>query len=132
MIVIGAVLTLVLSFLVVIAVVVPRIKKGRKQKTVNKVPLSLPAPDTLRQKMKKEIENKWILSGKNWCEFYKSLGVTSSRTALRKYYPYEPAHPRHKLNFKNEEDFVRASVIYNFINNKKEEDVNVECRNETQ
>lgn len=128
MIVIGAVLTLVLSFLVVIAVVAPKIKKRRKQKTA---PLSLPAPDTPREKMKKKIENKWILSGKNWCEFYKSLGVTSSRKALWTYYPYEPPHPKHK-NFKNEEEFIRASVIYNFINNKKEEGVDVECRNKTQ
>lgn len=126
MLAIGAVMTIVLSFLVVMAVVVPKIR--RKRKAVNKPPLSLPAPDTSYEKEKMKIRNQFILSGRNWCEFYKSLKVKgSSRIALAKYYPHEPPDPRHK-KFKNEQEFLRARAIYNFINNKKEEGENVECR----
>ena len=117
MLVIGAVLTLVLSFLVVIAVVVPRIKKRRKQKTVNKAPLSLPAPPTPRQKIKKEIDLIWMRGAKDWCEFYKNIGVKppKRRFALQKYHP-------DTVKNGTEEEKLRASVIWDFINSYSEEE----------
>lgn len=107
MIVIGAVLTIVLSFLVVIAVVVPKIRRKRK---THKPPLSLPAPLTPYQKIKEEIDIIWIRSHRDWCEFYKNIGVKppKRRFALKRYHPDK---------FKNgtEEEKLRARVIWDFI-----------------
>ena len=119
MIVIGAVLTLVLSFLVVIAVVVPKVR--RKRRTAYKPPLSLPAPPTPRQKIKKEIDLIWIRSFNDWCEFYKRIGVNppKRRFALRNYHP-------DKVKNGTEEEKLRASVIWDFINSYSEEES--ECK----
>lgn len=109
MIVIGAVVTLVLSFLVVLAVVVPKIKKRRKRKAP---PLSLPAPPSPQQKIKQDIDLIWIQSYQDWCEFYKKIGVEppKRRVALQKYHPDTV-----KKEKRTEEEKLRASVIWNFI-----------------
>lgn len=109
MIVIGAVLTLVLSFLVVIAVVVPKIKIRKKRKAPS---LSLPAPPSPQQKIKQDIDLIWIQSYQDWCEFYKNIGVEppQRKFALKKYHP-----DNHKVKTGTEEEKLRASVIWNFI-----------------
>ena len=110
MIVIGAVLTLVLSFLVVIAVVVPKIKIIRKKRKTP--PLSLPAPPSPQQKIKQDIDLIWIQSYQDWCEFYKNIGVKPPKRsfALQKYHP-----DNYKVKTGTEEEKLRASVIWNFI-----------------
>ena len=118
MIVIGAVLTLVLSFLVVIAVVVPKIKIRKKRKAPL---LSLPAPPSPQQKIKQDIDLIWIQSYQDWCEFYKNIGVKPPKRsfALQKYHP-----DNNKVKNGTEEEKLRASVIWNFIQSHED----TECK----
>ncbi len=110
MIVFGAILTFVVVYLVIMSVLVPRRRKRKGKESL----LMLPEPPSLRKQVKKDIENLWIRSSKDWCEFYRAIGASDRRQALKMYYPYEPQDPRY--NFKNESEYLRADVIFNFVN----------------
>lgn len=141
MLVIGAVLTLVLSFLVVIAVVVPKIRKRRKKSQSNLLMLPAPAPVVQRrperwakEDFKKNIQNLYTSSGKNFNVFFQKLGVNprirakynlNDRNQLRNFM-LKTYHPdKFDLQNKSNKEITEAQVIVTFVESYLEKPLDI-------
>ena len=118
MIVIGAILAIILSYVITISIIVPRRLK-RKQQKISNAPM-LPAPQvqsvlsdkpSRRVQAIRDIESRWNKSGRSVSQFYRDIGAKNKREALKLYRVDKEIKGRTKY------EQIYAEEMTRFVNN---------------
>lgn len=119
MIVIGAILAIILSYVITISIIVPRRLKRKQQQKISNAPM-LPAPQvqsvlsdkpSRRVQAIRDIESRWNKSGRSVSQFYRDIGAKNKREALKLYRVDKEIKGRTKY------EQIYAEEMTRFVNN---------------
>lgn len=118
MIVIGAILAIILSYVITISIIVPRRLKRKQQKFSNAPMLPVPPVQSVlsdkpsrRVQAIRDIESLWNKSGRSVTQFYRDIGAKNKRHALKLY------RVDKEIKWRTKYEQIYAEEMTRFVNN---------------